>query len=151
MKTILHPTARFLVSLIFILSGLGKMFAFGATAAKMSAAGFPAAAFFLVCAILIETLAGTALLLGFKTTSAAWALVVFLIPATIIFHAANMTDPVHGQEQIVHTLKNLAILGALLKFAADGAGLISLDNFFARKNSMQGNKPMAKIENAVSA
>jgi putative oxidoreductase len=150
MKTILHPTARFLVSLIFILSGLGKIFAFGATAAKMDAAGFPAPFVLLVGAILIETLAGAALLLGFKTRYAAWGLVAFLIPATIVFHAANIADPVHGQEQIVQTLKNLAILGALLKFAADGAGLFSLDNFLAKKNSSQGNKPKVEIENAVS-
>jgi putative oxidoreductase len=135
MKKILHPTARFLVSLIFILSGIGKIIAFGETAAKMSAAGFPAPSFFLVCAILIETLAGISLLLGFKTKLAAWGLVVFLIPSTIIFHVVNIADPVHGQEQIVHTLKNLAIIGALLKFAADGAGLFSLDNFLDRKGS----------------
>jgi hypothetical protein len=40
--------------------------------------------------------------------------------------------------------------GALLKFAADGAGLFSLDNFLAKKNSSQGNKPKVEIENAVS-
>jgi putative oxidoreductase len=135
MKRILHPTARVLVSLIFILSGLGKLFAFSATAAKMGADGFPAPSFFLAGAILVETLGGTALLLGFKTIYAAWALFLFLIPTTIIFHAANIADPVHGQEQIVHTLKNLAILGALLKFAADGAGFFSLDNFLDRSES----------------
>jgi putative oxidoreductase len=116
----------------------------------MSAAGFPAASVLLVCAILTETLAGTALLLGFKTRYAAWALAAFLVPATIIFHLANIADPVHGQEQIVHTLKNLAILGALLKFAADGAGLFSLDNFLAGKNSVRRDQPTAEIENAVS-
>jgi len=137
------------VSLIFILSGVGEIFAFGATAAKMSAAGLPAPSFFLVCAISIETVTGTALLLGSKTTYSARTLVVFLIPATITFHDANITDQVHGKEQMIHTLKNLAIPGALLKFAADGAGLFSLDNFFARKNSLPGNKLKVKIENAV--
>jgi uncharacterized membrane protein YphA (DoxX/SURF4 family) len=106
----------------------------------MSAAGFPAPTFFLVGAILIETLAGTALLLGFKTRYAAWTLVVFLIPATIIFHVANIADPVQGQEQMVHTLKNLAIIGALLKFAADGAGAFALDNFFGKENPAAQNQ-----------
>src|SRR5215467_3759109 len=124
MKTILHPVARFLMALIFILSGIGKLFAFGATAAMMGGVGFPAPSFFLVCAILIEIVAGTALLLGFKTRYAASALIVFLIPATIMFHAAGISDPAHGQEQMVHTLKNLALMGGLLKFALDGAGLL---------------------------
>jgi putative oxidoreductase len=128
MKTILHPSARFLVALIFILSGVGKAFAFSATAVMMGEVGFPAPSFFLVCAILIEIFGGALLLVGFKAKYAASALVVFLIPATIIFHASGITDPVQGQEQTIHTLKNLAILGGLIKFAADGAGLFAFDH-----------------------
>jgi len=134
MNNILHPSARFLVALIFLLSGAGKLFGFSDTAQMMGAAGFPAPSFFLVCAISIELVAGTLLLVGYKTRYAAVALVVFLVPATIIFHAAAIGDPVHGQEQMINTLKNLAILGALLKFAADGAGAFALENFKTVKN-----------------
>lgn len=134
MNNILHPSARFLVALIFLLSGVGKLFGFSDTAQMMAGAGFPAPTFFLVCAIAIELVAGALLLTGYKTGHAAAALIVFLIPATIIFHASGILDPVHGQEQMINTLKNLAILGALLKFAADGAGAFALDNFFAAAN-----------------
>ena len=36
-------TGRFLLSLLFLLSGLGKLGAYGATAAYMTASGVPAA------------------------------------------------------------------------------------------------------------
>lgn len=136
MNNILHPTARFLVALIFLLSGTGKLFGFSDTAQMMAGAGFPAPSFFLACAIAIEIIGGTLLLVGYKIRYAAVALIVFLIPATIIFHASGIGDPVHGQEQMINTLKNLAIIGALIKFAADGAGAFALDSFRAAKNDL---------------
>lgn len=135
MNTYRHPLARFLVALIFIMSGVGKLAGFAATEAMMGAVGFPAPGLFLVGAITFELVGGVALLLGFKARWAAAALVGFLIPATLIFHAANIPDPQHGQEQFIQVLKNLAILGALVKFAADGAGAYALDNLGAQAAS----------------
>lgn len=127
MKTYLHPISRALVALIFIMSGVGKLMAFGGTAQMMGGVGFPAPQFFLVCAIVFELFGGLALLVGYKTRIAAAALIVFLIPATLIFHAAHLGGP-DGQMQVVQVLKNLAIMGALVKFLADGAGAFSIDN-----------------------
>jgi putative oxidoreductase len=141
MNNILHPLARFLVAVIFLLSGVGKLFGFADTAQMMAGVGFPTPSFFLACAIAIEIIGGTLLLVGYKTRYAAVALVVFLVPATIIFHAANIADPVHGQEQMINTLKNLAIIGALIKFVADGAGLFAVDNFGTTKNLLPQNEP----------
>lgn len=128
MRNILQPVARFLVALIFIMSGVGKVTAFAATAQMMGGVGFPAPTLFLVGAIIIEVVCGVALLIGYQTRWAALGLIIFLIPATLIFHAAGINDPLHGQDQIVQVLKNLAIIGALLKFMADGAGAFSIDN-----------------------
>jgi len=136
MNNILHPIARFLVAVIFLLSGVGKLFGFSDTVQMMAGVGFPAPSFFLTCAIAIEIIGGTLLLVGYKAHYAAVALVIFLIPATIIFHAANISDPVHGQEQMINMLKNLAIIGALIKFASDGAGAFAVDSFGATKNDL---------------
>lgn len=149
-KNVLHPLSRFLVALIFLMSGAGKLFGFAATSQMMGGVGFPAPSFFLVCAISIEIIAGACLLFGFKAKYAAIALIIFLIPATLIFHASGITDPVQGQEQMINTLKNLAIIGALLKFAADGAGLFSLDNLFKR-SSADSNLLTEQIGEPVSA
>ncbi|MDQ3712907.1 MAG: DoxX family protein [Acidobacteriota bacterium] len=144
MNNILHPLARFLVALIFLLSGIGKVFGFADTTQMMTDAGFPAPSFFLAGAIVLELVGGAFLLFGYKTRYAAVALMVFIIPATIIFHASGIGDPVHGQEQMINTLKNLAILGALLKFAADGAGAFAVDNFFgATKNDLPQSEQAA--------
>jgi len=142
MNNMLHPLARFLIAAVFLLSSVGKLFGFSDTAQMMAGVGFPAPSFFLVCAIVLELVGGTLLLIGYKTRYAAIALIVFIIPATIIFHATGIGDPVHGQEQMINTLKNLAIIGALIKFAADGAGALAVDNFLGTaKNHLPQSEP----------
>ena len=123
MNKILHPLARLLVATIFLMSGVGKLAAFSATAQMMGSVGFPAPELFLTGAIIFELVGGLLLLIGYKTRIAAVALIVFLIPATLIFHASGLP----AQEQMVQTLKNLAILGALVAFVANGAGAAALD------------------------
>ncbi|MBA3440373.1 MAG: DoxX family protein [Pyrinomonadaceae bacterium] len=140
MNVYLHPLSRFLVALIFIMSGVGKLFGFSQTAGMMAGVGFPAPSLFLVGAIFIEIVGGTLLMVGYKTRWASLALIVFVIPATLIFHAANLTDPTQGQQQMIQVLKNLAILGALVKFAADGAGAYALDNLIAANEAARINR-----------
>lgn len=143
MNNILHPLARFLVAVIFLLSGVGKLFGFADTAQMMAGAGFPAPSVFLIGAIVLELIGGTLLLAGYKTRAAAIGLIVFIIPATIIFHASGIGDPVHGQEQMINTLKNLAIIGALIKFAADGAGAFAVDNLLGTaKDHLPQSEPV---------
>ncbi len=143
MNSYLHPLSRLLVALIFIMSAVGKLFGFAATSGMMASVGFPAPSLFLTAAILIELIGGTMLLVGYKTRWAAIALIVFLIPATLIFHAANLADPAQTQQQMIEVLKNLAILGALVKFAADGGGAFGFDNLLAaraRRDRVDGRR-----------
>jgi len=133
--TLLHPVSRVLMSIIFVASGLGKILAFQPTALMMAGVGFPVPEFFLVCAILMEIFGGLGLLVGFHTRSAASVLFVFVTAATIMFHTQGFDDPVAGQNQVVHLLKNIAILGGLLKFVAEGGGWLSVDR---RLESQQG-------------
>jgi putative oxidoreductase len=123
MNIILHPLARFLFSLIFVLSGTGKIFDFSKTSEFMAANGFPMPEVFLVGAIILELAGGLSLMLGFKTRIGAILLIIFLIPATIIFHAPYLAE----QAQMINVMKNIALLGALVKFFADGPGMFSVD------------------------
>ena len=76
---------------------------------------------FLVAAIALEILGGLSVLLGIKTRWGAAMLIVFLIPATLIFHTNLGTEI----EQAMF-LKNLGILGGLLMLIRYGGGSIVL-------------------------
>ena len=138
MHTYLQPLARALLALIFILSGLGKLAAFSATLQLMSTVGFPAPALFLFGAVVLEVGGGCAVLVGYKTRWAAVALIMFLIPATFVFHVASLGDQAQGQQQMVEVLKNLAIIGGLLRLVTDGAGAYSLDAAWAKESATTG-------------
>lgn len=118
---------RILLSLIFILSGIGKITNLSATSGYMASKGMPAVHFFLVMAILFELGGGLSVLTGFKARLGALALIVFVIPATLIFHNFWAYSGMEQQNQMIHFLKNVAILGGLAMVTAFGPGTLSLD------------------------
>lgn len=122
MKKFIPLFGRIMISAIFLKSGIGKIFDFAGTQQYMAAYGMSWTAFFLVCAIILEVTGGLSILLGYKTRYGAFALLVFLIPATMIFHT-KFSD----QVQMIMFMKNLAIMGGLLMLASFGPGPISLD------------------------
>jgi putative oxidoreductase len=113
---------RVLLAVIFIVSGLQKIAAFSGTLAYMSGAGLPFAQPLLVLTIAVELLGGVLLALGWKARWAAAVIFLFLIPVTAVFH-----NPATDPAQMVHLLKNLAIMGGMLMVVASGPGAWSLD------------------------
>src|ERR1700675_2248508 len=75
---------RFLLGLLFLLSGLGKLGAYGATAAYMSATGVPGA--LLPAVIATEVFGALAIILGWKTRVAAFLLAGFSLLTAVTFH-----------------------------------------------------------------
>lgn len=119
---------RVLLSAIFIISGWGKITGFEGTAGYMAAYGLPFVSLLLVGAILLELGGGLSVLLGFKARLGAAALIVFTVPATLIFHAFwAVEDPGQAFVEQLMFMKNLAILGGLTYVLAFGAGRFSLD------------------------
>lgn len=113
---------RVLVSSIFVMSGISKIGNFSGTSQFMASKGLPASDFLLVMTILIEVLGGISIIFGYKAKWGAWALFVFMIPVTLVFHT-NFAD----QNQMIHFLKNISMMGGLLYIAAAGSGPLSLD------------------------
>jgi len=113
---------RILISLIFILSGFGKITDFSGALGYMQAFNVPFTTFALIIAMVIELLGGLSLLLGLKTKWGAWTLVIYTALITLIFHT-NLAD----QTQMAQFLKNLAIIGGLILIANYGPGQFSLD------------------------
>jgi putative oxidoreductase len=123
---------RILLSLIFLLAGVGKLADWAGTEQYMAAHGMPAVSLFLTLAVLFELGAGTCLLLGWQTRAAALALIVYLIPTTLIFHNFWAAEGAERMNQMQHFLKNVAILGGLTTLVAAGAVGWALDNYRAR-------------------
>lgn len=127
MKRYASLLGRILLSAIFIIAGLMKIFGWSGTAAYMASKGMPLIPLFLALTILVETGGGLALLVGFRARLAALALFLFLIPTTLIFHNFWALEGAARGAQQTNFLKNLAIMGGLLMVAAFGPGPLSLD------------------------
>lgn len=120
-KAYLTPVARTLLGLIFVVSGANKIAGFEGTQQYMAEYGLPVTGLLLVGAILVEVAGGLSIILGYGARIGAAVLILFLIPATLIFH----TD-FSQQTQVVMFLKNLSIMGGLLLVLAHGPGQYSL-------------------------
>ena len=118
---------RVLLSIIFIGAGLSKMGDWSGTAGYMASRGMPAIPVFLTLAIVFEVLGGFSVLLGWKTKAGAAALLLFLVPVTLIFHNFWTYPEAQQQIQMAMFLKNLAIMGGLLILASAGPGSLSVD------------------------
>ncbi|HET6493677.1 MAG TPA: DoxX family protein [Burkholderiales bacterium] len=128
-KTYAPLVGRFLITFIFLRSAFGKIGSFAGVAGGMTAKGMPYAEFFLVCAITIEIVGGLCVLTGWQARWGALALLIFLIPATLIFHNYWAVDPAQAKElanQTNHFFKNLTIMGALVFVIGMGSGPLSI-------------------------
>lgn len=114
---------RVMLSALFLLSGLGKVAAPAATIGYIESAGLPFAPVGFGLAVLVEVVGGVALILGYRTRFVAASLAAFTLASAVIFHS-NFSD----QNQLVHFLKNIAIVGGLLQIVAFGAGRFSIDS-----------------------
>ena len=109
---------RVLISVIFILSGIGKLTSFAGTAAMMSSVGIPLAKLALVITLFVEIGGGLMLLTGFGARYAAIVMALWLIPVTLTFHNFWAFQGAVRMEQTINFLKNLAIMGGLIAVAS---------------------------------
>jgi putative oxidoreductase len=113
---------RVLIGAPFILSGVGKLAAHDATVGYITSAGlaFPQLAWLI--AITVEMGGGALLLLGYRARLVALIVGLFTLATAICFHR-NFAD----QNQMIHFLKNIMIVGGLLQIVYFGAGPMSID------------------------
>jgi putative oxidoreductase len=118
----LPALGRALIGLPFLMSGVGKLAAYGATTAYIASVGLPLPPLSWLVAVVFEIGGGLLLLLGFRARQVALALAAFTLATAIFFHT-NFAD----KNQMIHFLKNVMINGGLLQIAHFGAGSYSLD------------------------
>jgi len=118
---------RIFLVLIFLSSGIKKIFGFAGTAGYMASKGMPITSVLLVGAIILLIVGGLSVLLGFKVKIGTLMLIVFLVPATFIFHNFwGVEEALKGKETI-NFMKNVGLIGGLLILHGSGAGKFSLD------------------------
>jgi putative oxidoreductase len=112
---------RVMLSLIFIQSGIMKIFDYAGTQTHMVEHGLPGVLLPLV--ILVEAGGGLCVLAGFFTRWAALALGGFCVLAAIFFHYQP-----GDMMQMINFVKNITIAGGFLVLAGAGPGAWALDN-----------------------
>jgi putative oxidoreductase len=128
MNAVLSLLGRVGLSLIFIISGWGKIAGYEGTQGYMEAMGVAGALLPLVIAL--ELGGGLAIAAGFFTRWIALALSAFSVVSAAIFHA-NFADPM----QAISFWKNIAMAGGFLMLAAHGPGALSLEALLQRRRN----------------
>jgi len=113
---------RVLLSIIFIMAGISKLGAVAGTAGYMASMGIPLPSISVWLVIALEIFGGIAILLGFFTRYAAWALAAFCVVSGYLGHFQP-----EDQMQMTMFMKNLAMAGGYMALAAAGAGAFSID------------------------
>lgn len=126
-QDVLALVGRILLAALFVPAGFSKLTGFEGTVGYISSVGLPLPAFGAVIGIVVELGFGLLLLVGFKTRWVALALALFTLAAAVFFHNywAMPADKAFINQLMF--MKNVAITGGLLAFAAFGAGRFSLD------------------------
>jgi len=116
---------RLALGAIFLLSVAGKLTNWSGTVAYAATKGVPQV--LLAGATALELVGVILLVAGFKTRWGAAALLVFLLPVTLVFHNFWAVQGAAHHQQLVEFLKNVAIAGGLLVEFVAGPGAFSLD------------------------
>ncbi len=129
-KALIDPLFRVLTSLIFVVGGLGHFHQHDVMLARMEESpwrpvikmiGDPSMLLWLSGIAFVTT--GLTLAVGWMTRASALILFATLVPVTIAIHVVPDTSHVGP------LFKNVAILGALLFFWANGPGAYALDTW----------------------
>ncbi|MGB3491448.1 MAG: DoxX family protein [Elainellaceae cyanobacterium] len=132
LQTFLPLIGRTCLAVIFIHSGIGKLMDFSGTQETIANAGLPLAFLVTVSTILFQIVGGLSLITGFKAKIGAVLLLLFLLPATVVFH-----NPIADPGQMTQFMKNVAIIGGMLMVLAYGSGPVSVDPSPSRQASGQ--------------
>lgn len=117
---IVEILGRLLLSAIFLINGIGKIFNYEGTIQYMG--NFDIPGYLIIPAIIVEILFPILLILGYYTKFSALVLSLFTLALAVIFH----TD-FSNQMQLMSFLKNIAIAGGFLIIFVYGPGKYSLD------------------------
>ena len=121
---------RFLLALIFLHEAVTLATGFTASASAMSKVGVPP--YVLVLTILLQLGAGLIVALGWHARLGSLSLGIFCLATAFLFHSNFAV-----RSELLHFEKDLAIAGGLFVLTATGAGALSLDRAFRRRQLLR--------------
>lgn len=139
----LSLVARLMITGIFLASAAGnKIPQFSEVAKKMGEVGIQQPQIMLIGAIAFLIIGSVSIIIGYHARLGALLLLVFLAAATYYFHAfwKLAPDSPQFQGEMIHFMKNAALMGTMVFIMANGAGPWSLD---AR------SRPTANVESTA--
>jgi putative oxidoreductase len=125
---------RILIGVLFLVSGLSKIAAPAATQGYIASVGLPLPFVSYAIAVAVEVLGSSLLIAGVRTRFVAAGMAVFALATALTFHK-NFAD----QNQLIHFMKNIAIMGGLLQVVAFGGGKFSVDWLLGRRAAAPAN------------
>lgn len=124
---------RFLLALMFILAGFGKLTDISGTAGYIASGGLPFPSLLAVVVGLMELLGGLALVAGWQVRWVGLVLGLFTLVASVVFHAFWAVPQAQQFVTQLLFMKNLSVAGGMFLVAALGAGPLSVDAALARR------------------
>ena len=118
---VIQVLGRILLSIIFLIEGMNKIFNYESTIEYME--NFNVPAYLAIPAIIVEILFPLLLIVGYQTKISALALAIFTLTTALIFHT-DFTN----QMQLISFLKNFAITGGFLIIFVNDTGKYSIDH-----------------------
>ena len=118
---VIELLGRILLSAIFLINGVGKIFYYEETIQYME--NYNVSGNLIIPAIAVEILFPILLIIGYQSRFSALVLSLFTLTLAVIFHT-DFSD----QIQLISFLKNTAIAGGFLIIFVRGAGKYSIDH-----------------------
>src|SRR5580704_12504031 len=125
---------RLLLCTIFFMAAVGNNIPhFGDVAKVMGSVGVPAPQILLAGAIVFLIVGSLSVIAGYKARIGAALLLMFLVLASYYFHPFWKLEGPAQQDPMIHFMKNLSMMGAMLFVMANGSGPMSLDSLSQKR------------------
>jgi putative oxidoreductase len=125
---------RLLIAAIFIQSGYDKLMNPAGFVAYLGGQGVPLPLLATWIGIVVELAGAAALIAGWQVRWGAVLLLAFMVVATLIGHRYwDFADEAARRGQLIHFLKNLAMIGGLLVLFVNGGGKLAIERLLGRR------------------
>ncbi|HEX7684020.1 MAG TPA: DoxX family protein [Trinickia sp.] len=128
--------ARLALSVLFLWSGVMKVFGYAAFVGYLNTKGVPFVQIAAPIVAAVEVVGGMFLIVGFLIRPLALVMAVYTIATAVIGHDFwNVADAALQHDMVIHFWKNVGIAGGFLLLYVTGAGGASIDAARAPRRS----------------